>query len=231
MANEAELSLGNVVIIEDEPQLAQLQADYLDHAGFQTSIIGDGQRVLPWLASNRADLIVLDVMLPGVDGLTLCRTIRRNSEIPILMISARGEEADRLLGLELGADDYLSKPFSPREMVARVKTILRRAKPSQTEAAPGLLLDAERLTVSVGKVRIQLTSVEFQLLQVLSRQPGRVFSRAQLMDAIYRDQRVVSDRTIDSHIKKLRKKLSEMLPARELIQSVYGAGYRLECTA
>lgn len=220
---------GTIVIVEDEPQLAQLQADYLMHAGFKANVVSDGRRALRWLAENPADLVVLDVMLPGVDGLTLCRAIRRDSEIPIIMISARGEEADRLLGLELGADDYLSKPFSPREMVARVKTVLRRSKPANAEQVNDhLVLDACRLTVSVGLVGAQLTAVEFQLLQVMHRQPGRVFSRTQLMNAIYQDQRIVSDRTIDSHVKKLRKKLSNMLPAQELIQSVYGAGYRYE---
>lgn len=227
MPNTA-LRQGTIMIVEDEPQLAQLQADYLIHAGFHANIVGDGQQALRRLAECPADLVLLDVMLPGVDGLTLCRSIRRDSEIPIIMVSARGEEADRLLGLEVGADDYLCKPFSPREMVARVKTVLRRTKSSAPEAINSLTLDADRLTVNVIGGSAQLTSVEFQLLQVMQRQAGRVFSRSQLMDTIYQDQRVVSDRTIDSHIKKLRKKLSEILPGQEMIQSVYGAGYRFE---
>lgn len=219
------------MIVEDEPQLAELQSDYLRHAGFQTEILVDGRQVLPRLSDHHADLILLDVMLPGLDGLALCQAIRRNSEVPIIMVSARVEESDRLLGLELGADDYLCKPFSPREMVARVKTVLRRAKPSPaaTGGLPsGLRLEAGSLKVRLDRAEIQLTAVEFELLQAMYRQPGRIFSRNQLMDAIYQDQRVVSDRTIDSHIKKLRKKLADLSPEQELIHSVYGAGYRFQ---
>ncbi|MDD1620221.1 MAG: response regulator [Methylococcaceae bacterium] len=219
-----------IVIVEDEPQLAELESDYLRHAGFQTHMLADGLQVLPWLAGNHADLILLDLMLPGLDGLALCQAIRRSSAVPIIMVSARVEEADRLLGLELGADDYLCKPFSPREMVARVKTVLRRLGPAAAEptTVAGFSLDADAMKVSAGPLEIQLTAVEFQLLQVMYRQPGRIFSRSHLMDSIYQDQRIVSDRTIDSHIKKLRKKLTELSPGQELIQSVYGAGYRFE---
>lgn len=221
--------IGRIVIVEDEANLAQLQSDYLSHAGYQTDILSNGRQVLAWLADNSADLILLDVMLPGMDGLALCSAIRRDSEVPIIMVSARVEEADRLLGLELGADDYLCKPFSPREMVARVKTVLRRVKPEASNANNfDLIVDDERLAVGLDKAKIQLTAVEFQLFQVMHRQPGRIFSRAHLMDAIYQDHRIVSERTIDSHIKKLRKKLSELMPSQELIQSVYGAGYRFE---
>lgn len=230
----SQTAIARIMIVEDEPQLSALEADYLHHAGFSAHVLDDGREVLPWLAANHADLVLLDVMLPGLDGLALCQAIRRDSGVPIIMVSARIEESDRLLGLELGADDYLCKPFSPREMVARVKTVLRRTKPQpaeKSEPASGLHLDAEALTVLVGGREIQLTSVEFQLLQTLCRQPGRIFSRDRLMDSIYTDRRIVSDRTIDSHIKKLRKKLTELLPDRELIQSVYGAGYRFEPAA
>lgn len=218
-----------VLIVEDERELAQLQSDYLRHAGFETHIVHDGREVMSRLHTHPADLILLDLMLPGVDGLMLCETIRRDREVPIIMVSARVAEADRLLGLEMGADDYLCKPFSPREMVARVKTVLRRVAPKTgTNDESGIKLDADTLKVSLGLREIRLTTVEFQLLQAMCSQPGKIFSRGQLMDKIYQDQRIVSDRTIDCHIKKLRKKLTELLPERELINSVYGAGYSFE---
>jgi two-component system, OmpR family, response regulator BaeR len=217
-----------ILIVEDEATLAELEADYLQHAGYQTYIVSDGLQVMPWLERRSPDLIVLDIMLPGLDGLELCRRIRQTSEVPIIMLTARVEEIDRLLGLELGADDYLCKPFSPRELVARVKTILRRVKSLAPTLNPSLQLDASRLQVSIADRHTELTTVEFQLLQVLSQQPGRIFSRNHLMDAIYPDQRIVSDRTIDSHIKKLRKKLDQISPDLEWVHSVYGAGYRFE---
>ncbi|MDD2760515.1 MAG: response regulator [Methylomonas sp.] len=222
-------SVHSVLIVEDEVELAQLQADYLRHAGFDTHIVHDGREVLPWLQAHPTDLILLDLMLPGIDGLMLCETIRREREVPIIMVSARVAEADRLLGLEIGADDYLCKPFSPREMVARVKTVLRRIAPKMgVNNVAGIKLDADTLKVSLGVREIRLTTVEFQLLQAMCSQPGKIFSRSQLMDKIYQDQRIVSDRTIDGHIKKLRKKLTKLLPERELINSVYGAGYSFE---
>ena len=170
-------------------------------------------------------------MLPGCDGLDICRELRRFSAVPIIIITARVEEIDRLLGLELGADDYICKPFSPREMVARVKAVLRRLQAQTTDAPIGtvrLKLDRHSFRVRAEGQEVELTTVEFQLLQALYQQPGRIFSRSKLMDLIYQDQRIVSDRTIDSHIKKLRKKLDELLPNQELIHSVYGAGYRYD---
>lgn len=221
--------MSRILIVEDEEKLALLQADYLRNAGFDSHRLANGLEVIPWLKSNTADLILLDVMLPGCDGLMLCRDIRAFSTVPVIMVTARIEEIDRLLGLELGADDYICKPFSLREMVARVKAILRRSSPSATASqATPLTLDAERFRVNFGKLNIELTVVEFLLLQTMVQQPGRIFSRTQLMDMIYQDQRIVSDRTIDSHIKKLRKKLADLAPGRELIHSVYGAGYRYE---
>jgi two-component system response regulator BaeR len=221
--------MNSILIVEDEEKLARLMADYLQNAGFVTHTLNDGLKVLPWLDKNAADLILLDVMLPGRDGLDLCRAIRRFSAVPMIMVTARIEEVDRLLGLELGADDYICKPFSLREMVARVKAVLRRLEPRVTEHGEALLkLDPERFRIRAGQLEAELTAVEFQLLQTLYRQPGRIFSRARLMDLIYPDQRIVSDRTIDSHVKKLRKKLAELLPGQELIHSVYGAGYRYE---
>jgi two-component system response regulator BaeR len=221
--------MNRILIVEDEEKLARLEADYLHNAGFETFCLADGLAVVPWLKENSVDLILLDLMLPGRDGLDLCRDIRRFSTVPIIMVTARIEEVDRLLGLELGADDYICKPFSPREMTARVKAVLRRMQPLAMEPVSNLLkLDPQSFRVSVGKLETELTAVEFQLLQTMYQQPGRIFSRTRLMDLMYQDQRIVSDRTIDSHIKKLRKKLADLLPGQELIHSVYGAGYRYE---
>jgi two-component system response regulator BaeR len=221
--------MSHILIVEDELKLARLQADYLQNAGFDTDYLSNGLDVLPWLKVNHTDLILLDVMLPGCDGLEICRKLRSFNTVPIIMITARIEEIDRLLGLELGADDYICKPFSPREMVARVKAVLRRLQSHTTQAFPcDLKLDPHSFRVHAEGHEIELTTVEFQLLQVLYHQPGRIFSRSKLMDLIYQDQRIVSDRTIDSHIKKLRKKLTDLLPNQELIHSVYGAGYRYD---
>ncbi|WAK02604.1 response regulator [Methylobacter sp. YRD-M1] len=221
--------MNRILIVEDEEKLARLEADYLHNAGFETFCLADGLAVVPWLKENSVDLILLDLMLPGRDGLDLCRDIRRFSAVPIIMVTARIEEVDRLLGLELGADDYICKPFSPREMTARVKAVLRRMQPLAMEPVSNLLkLDPQSFRISVGKLETELTAVEFQLLQTMYQQPGRIFSRARLMDLMYQDQRIVSDRTIDSHIKKLRKKLADLLPGQEVIHSVYGAGYRYE---
>jgi two-component system response regulator BaeR len=221
--------MNHILIVEDELKLARLQLDYLQNAGFDTDCLSNGLEVLPWLKANHTDLILLDVMLPGCDGLEICRKLRSFSTVPIIMITARIEEIDRLLGLELGADDYICKPFSPREMVARVKAVLRRLQPQTSVALTSALkLDPHSFRVLAGGDEIELTTVEFQLLQALYQQPGRIFSRSKLMDLIYQDQRIVSDRTIDSHIKKLRKKLTDLLPNQELIHSVYGAGYRYD---
>jgi two-component system response regulator BaeR len=181
---------------------------------------------------NTVDLILLDLMLPGKDGLDICRELRVFSTLPIIITTARVEEIDRLLGLELGADDYICKPYSPREVVARVKAQLRRAdyiKNNQRSPHDSLLtLDADRLCVVTADSDIQLTAVEFALLKILHQSPGRIYNRDQLMDRIYNDQRIVSYRTIDSHVKKLRLKLSQLIPDRELIHSVYAVGYRYE---
>jgi len=221
--------MNHILIVEDELKLASLQADYLHNAGFDTDCLSNGLEVLPWFKINHTDLILLDLMLPGRDGLDVCRELRSFSTVPIIIITARIEEIDRLLGLELGADDYICKPFSPREMVARVKAVLRRLQAQTTEILTSVLkLDPHSFRVLAEGQEVELTTVEFQLLQALYQQPGRIFSRSKLMDLIYQDQRIVSDRTIDSHIKKLRKKLADLLPDQELIHSVYGAGYRYD---
>ena len=219
----------HILIVEDELKLARLQADYLQNAGFATFCLSNGLEVLPWFKANHTDLILLDLMLPGRDGLDICRELRSFSTIPIIMITAHAEEIDRLLGLELGADDYICKPFSHREMVARVKAVLRRLQAHIIEPSTFTLkLDSDSFRALAGGQEVALTAVEFMLLQTLYQQPGRIFSRSKLMDQIYQDQRIVSDRTIDSHIKKLRKKLADLLPCQELIHSVYGAGYRYD---
>ncbi len=218
-----------ILIVEDEVRLAALVADYLKAAGYRVHHLDTGPPVLDWIRAARPALILLDLMLPGKDGLTVCREVRAEYQIPIIMTTARVEEIDRLLGLELGADDYVCKPYSPRELVARVKAVLRRTHaPCKPETSSPLILLADRLRVRADSREIELTAVEFALLETLHSVPGRIFSRDHLMDRIYRDHRVVSDRTIDSHVKKLRRKLAELLPGRELIHAVYGAGYRYE---
>lgn len=221
--------MNRILIVEDEPRLARLEADYLQHAGFQTHCLSQGLEVVPWLKENTVELVLLDLMVPGRDGLDICRDIRSFSQVPIIMVTARIEEIDRLLGLEMGADDYICKPFSPREMVARVKAVLRRIQPpAPNSVQQTLTLSPQSFKVQYDGREIELTAVEFQLLYTLYQQPGRIFSRTRLMDLIYQDQRIVSDRTIDSHIKKLRKKIAELIPGEEVIHSVYGAGYRYD---
>ena len=217
-----------ILIVEDEEKLATLLGDYLRQAGFDSVMISDGTAVVPRVRDRLPDLILLDLMLPGRDGLEICKEIRTFSEVPIIMITARVEEIDRLLGLELGADDYICKPFSPREVVARVKTVLRRAGDHQAPATGELALDPEKFRAVLRGQELELTAVEFKLLHFLFQNPGRIYSRSQLMDRIYSDQRIVSDRTIDSHIKKLRKKISAVAPDDELIHSIYGVGYKYE---
>ena len=218
----------SILIVEDEERLAGLLADYLRAAGYDVHSMADGRPVVEWVRAKNPALILLDLMLPGRDGLEICREIRSFSQVPVIMTTARVEEIDRLLGLEIGADDYVCKPYSPREVVARVKAVLRRSTADTAPKAGLLTLDASSLRVRAAEREIELTAVEFALLQTLCAAPGRIFSRDRLMDRIYDDHRIVSDRTIDSHVKKLRRKLSDLLPARELIHSVYGVGYRYE---
>jgi len=217
-----------ILIVEDEEKIAQVLADYLHQAGFETHCLVDGMEVVQWIRSHQPRLILLDLMLPGRSGLEICKEVRSFSAIPIIITTAKVEEIDRLLGLELGADDYICKPFSPREVVARVKTVLRRSG-GITSQTNGLILDESRFRATLHGKELDLTSVEFTLLNLLASNPGRIYSRQQLMDHIYPDQRIVCDRTIDSHIKKLRKKLVVAAnPGEEFIQSLYGAGYKFE---
>ncbi|WP_320055504.1 response regulator [Desulfuromonas thiophila] len=218
---------GRILVVEDEPKLAALLRDYLRQAGFRVELQADGAAVVGQIRHQPPDLLLLDLMLPGSDGMEICRQVRQFSSLPIIMTTARVEEIDRLLGLELGADDYICKPYSPREVVARVKAVLRRSQPEGL-AGGGLQLDALSYRAWLDGRELGLTAVEFKLLALLAGQPGRLFSRSQLMARIYPDDRTVNDRTIDSHIKKLRRKIAAIDPRAELIHSVYGVGYRFE---
>lgn len=218
-----------ILLVEDEVELAELVRDYLLKDGFAVTVCHRGDGVVKQVRTSPPDLMLLDLMLPGTDGLTICREVRAFSGLPIIMITARVEEIDRLAGLELGADDYICKPFRPREVVARVKAVLRRTLGKEAFTPnPGLGIDEERVTAHIDGARLELTQAEFRLLATLASQPGRVFSRAQLLDAIHDDFRVVGDRAVDSHIKNLRRKLGEHRRERNPVQSVYGVGYKLE---
>lgn len=219
---------GNVLVVEDEPKLASLLADYLRASGFESVCLDNGSEVVPYVREHKPDLILLDLMLPGRDGMEVCKDIRTFSRVPIIMVTARIEEIDRLLGLELGADDYICKPFSPREVVARVKAVLRRTHDGQTIQSRDLILDEYGYKAILNGRDLELTAVEFKLFQFLVENPGRIYGRQQLMDRIYPDERNVSDRTIDSHIKKLRRKIESVDPEAKFIQSVYSVGYKFE---
>lgn len=234
-----------ILIVEDEPKLAGLLADYLEAEHYATDIVHDGNAVVSHVRERGPALVLLDLMLPGKDGLSLCREIRAFSQVPIIMVTARVEEIDRLLGLELGADDYICKPFSPREVVARVKALLRRSKgfsaanaadtPARAPLSPDAPKDDGKLIVDEASYRaefmgrrLDLTPAEFRLLLLFSRNPNRVFSREQLLDTLYDDRRIVTDRTIDTHIKNLRRKLQQAEAPEDCIASVYGVGYRFD---
>ena len=218
-----------ILVVEDEGSIADILMDYLRKAGFVVRHIADGAAALAAIRADPPDLVVLDLMLPGLDGISVCREVRRFSALPIIMVTARVEEIDRLLGLEAGADDYVCKPFSPREVVARVATVLRRS--GGGEAAPALAavdIDEAAQRIAIGGQRLELTPTEFRLLRLLASRPGRIYSRAQILDLAYDDDLDVSDRIIDSHVKNIRKKIAAVLPGVEVIHSVYGVGYRFE---
>jgi two-component system response regulator BaeR len=226
--DNASQALARILIVEDEPKLAALLGDYLRAGGYGSSWIADGREAVPAVKAQQPDLVLLDLMLPGRDGLDICRELRSFSEVPIIMLTARVEEIDRLLGLELGADDYICKPFSPREVVARVKAILRRARGGSEFGIALLRIDEATHSAVFRGVTLELTPVEFRLLKTLAANPGRVFSRDRLLDNLYLDHRVVTDRTVDSHIKNLRRKMEQAAPGQEPIRSIYGVGYKLE---
>jgi two-component system response regulator BaeR len=225
------VSSQRVLIVEDEAKIAALLGDYLKQAGYTTDWLARGDEAVSWIKANSPDIVLLDVMLPGKDGLAVCREVRGFSDLPIIILTARVEEIDRLLGLELGADDYVCKPFSAREVVARVKAILRRATDTpvtDSSGYRGLRIDSEGFEVSVAGEGLELTPVEFRVLALLSSTPGRVYSRDALIDHMYLDGRVVSDRTVDSHVKNLRKKLVAATGDEGWIRSIYGVGYRID---
>ena len=218
-----------VLIVEDEDKIAGVLTDYLSATGLRTHRLAHGKHVVDWVNMNHPSAVLLDAMLPGRSGFDICRDIRARSTIPIMMITARSDEADRLTGFDMGADDYVCKPFSPREVAARAHALLRRAKGVATPAAtPKVALNDETYCVSANGRQVQLTAVEFDMLQVLIKAPGRIFSRNEIMDRVYTDFRVVNDRTIDSHVKKLRRKLSHLQLKQQPIRSVYGVGYKFE---
>jgi len=216
-----------ILLVEDEVNIAQIVREYLLKEGFEVIHEVSGLKALEIFNQQAFDLLLLDLMLPGLSGLELCKTVRQKSEVPIIMVTARVDEIDRLIGLEMGADDYICKPFSPREVVARVKAVLRRQQqsPSIKNTEPVLAIDPFTFNVKVKGQSIDLTPSEFKLLSALAARPGRVMSRMQLLDTLS-DEKDVFDRTIDSHIKNLRKKLNPFLPDQEVIQTIYGVGYR-----
>jgi len=219
-----------VLVVDDEPKIAAIARDYLEHAGFAVVVADDGPGALAMIRQRRPDLVVLDLGLPGLDGLDVTRRLRADSAIPIVMLTARDDELDKLLGLELGADDYLTKPFSPRELVARVRAVLRRSErppeAGETIRAGAVVLDVPRMRAEVAGSTVELTPTEFQLLATLAGRPGRIFTRAQLLDALHGVTFETYERAIDSHVKNLRRKIEPDPRRPRYVQTVYGVGYR-----
>ena len=219
-----------ILIVEDEKKLANILSDYLKRDGFKTEMIENGIEVVPWVKQNNPDLILLDLMLPNLNGKDICKEIRTFSKVPIIMVTAMIDEVDRLIGLELEADDYICKPFSPKEVIARVKTVLRRTDPDyiNTDPLKGFVVNAENYSIILEGKKLDLTPVEFRILSMFINYPGRVYNRDQILNIIFEDGRIVLDRTVDTHIKNLRKKLHAIKPDSEHIRSVYGIGYSFE---
>lgn len=225
------MTAGHILIVEDETKIADLLRDYLRKEGYAATCLSRGDQVVPQIRRRLPDLILLDIMLPGLDGTQVCREIRKQWNVPIIMITARVEEVDRVLGLELGADDYVCKPFSPREVVARVRALLRRTRPEPVDARLAwgpIVMNPESFRVEVAGQDVKLTPNEFALLRVLMARPGRVYSRSELVTRVQGHEYEGYERTIDSHVKNLRRKIAAVLPGREFIVSVYGVGYKLE---
>ena len=219
-----------VLVVDDEPRIVDLARDYLEHAGFAVLTASDGPSALRAVRTRKPDVLVLDLGLPGMDGLDVARELRRESSIPMVMLTARDDEVDRVLGLEMGADDYVTKPFSPRELVARIRAILRRVdrqtEPGDRIEAGGVSIDVARMKVEAAGRVVELTPTEFQLLVTLARQPGRIFTRAQLLDAVHGLAFESYERAIDAHVKNLRRKLEEDPSRPRYVLTVYGVGYR-----
>jgi two-component system alkaline phosphatase synthesis response regulator PhoP len=227
------VTAGTILVVDDEPGIVTIVRDYLDRAGFRVLTAGDGETALRLARTERPSLVLLDLMLPGLDGLDVTRALRQDPStngLPLIMLTARVDETDRVAGLELGADDYITKPFSPREVVARVRAVLRRAEGPPTYngvlRADDLAIDLQRRTVRRGDTPVELTATEFDLLATLARQPGRPFTRAQLVDLVYGDDFDGYDRTVDAHIKNIRRKIEPDPREPRYIQMVYGVGYR-----
>ncbi|HEY8675357.1 MAG TPA: response regulator transcription factor [Candidatus Dormibacteraeota bacterium] len=221
-----------VLVVDDEPEIVRILRDYLERAGFAVLTAGDGEAAVAAARRQRPDLVVLDLTLPSLDGLDVARALRRDGEVPIIMLTARTEESDRVAGLELGADDYVAKPFSPRELVARVRAVLRRVDAARSHGdvvrvGDALELDVPKMATSVDGHRVELTATEFQLLLHMARQPGRVFTRAQLLDAVHGVAVESYERAIDAHIKNIRRKIEHDPHAPRHLQTVFGVGYRV----
>jgi len=220
------VAVATILVVDDEPRIVQLVRDYLEHGGFTVLTASDGQAALRTARTGRPDLVVLDLSLPGLDGLDVARSLRREGEVPIIMLTARTEESDKLVGLELGADDYMTKPFSPKELVARVRAVLRRAEAASMPSdlirvGSEVELDMPRMEARFGGKRVDLTKSEFQIVAAMARQPGRVFTRAQLLDAVRGVAFESYERAIDAHIKNIRRKVGA-----QYIETVFGVGYR-----
>jgi DNA-binding response OmpR family regulator len=219
-----------VLVVDDEPRIVELARDYLEHAGFAVMTAVDGPSALTAVRIRKPDVLVLDLGLPGMDGLDVARAIRRDSMLPIIMLTARDDELDRILGLEIGADDYVTKPFSPRELVARIRAILRRVdrqeEPGDRIEVGEVSIDVARMRVSVAGRLVELTPTEFQLLVALARQPGRIFTRSQLLDSIHGVAFESYERAVDAHVKNLRHKLEDDPSRPRYVLTVYGVGYR-----
>jgi two-component system, OmpR family, alkaline phosphatase synthesis response regulator PhoP len=219
-----------VLVVEDEPEIARLVRDYLEHAGFMVLLAGDGEAALRQVRAAKPDLMVLDLGLPGIDGLDVTRTVRSFSALPIIVLTARADEADRIVGLELGADDYVVKPFSPKELVARVRAVLRRIqgddRPPEVIRVADLVIDVPAMRVKAGGERVELTPTEFQLLVALAGDPGRVLTRGQLLQAVHGVAFESYERAIDAHVKNIRRKLEAHPDAPSYIETLYGVGYR-----
>jgi DNA-binding response OmpR family regulator len=219
-----------ILVVDDEPKIVQVARDYLEHAGFSVLAARDGKTALATVRSEKPDLIILDLGLPQMDGLDVTRVLRKESNVPIIMLTARAEESDKLIGLEIGADDYITKPFSPKELVARVRVMLRRI--DNAKAAPevirvaDLTLDVPRMQVTVGDQTVEVTPTEFQLLATLAGQPGRIFTRGQLLDAVHGVAFESYERAIDAHIKNIRRKIEPNPREPRYILTVYGVGYK-----
>jgi len=223
--------VATILVVDDEPRIVQIVRDYLQHGGFVVLVASDGPTALRTARTGRPDLVVLDLGLPGQDGLDVARALRRDGDVPIIMLTARSEESDKLVGLELGADDYLTKPFSPKELVARVRTVLRRAEGSKRQSelirvGTDVSLDVPRMEARFGGRRVDLTKTEFQLLAALAREPGRVFTRAQLLDTVRGVAFESYERAIDAHVKNIRRKIEPEPRSPRYLLTVFGVGYR-----